>query len=79
MLTTRCAERQNSRWKAFYAKLISTCKVIAESWLSPRIDFKMVSFLLKFGNLDFRLLKIVSYRLIIHVYDGIWKKKVLKT
>ena len=57
-------------------KQISKYKIIAESRLSLRIDSKMVSFLLKFGNRHFPPFKIiVSYQLIIHVYSGIWKKK----
>ena len=69
-LTKRCAD--------YIPKLISIYKIIAESRLNLRIDFKMVSFLSKFGNRHFPLFKIVSYRVIIHVYSGISKKKVLK-
>ena len=75
-LTT--GDRLTEKFTDYFAKLISIYKIIAESRLRLRIDFEMVSFLLKFGNRHFPLFKIVSYRLIIHVYNGIWKKKVLK-
>ena len=50
-------------------------KIIAESRLSLRIDFKMVSFLLKFGNRRFPPFKIACYQVIMHVYGGIWIRK----
>ena len=37
----------------------------------------MASFLFRFGNRHFLLFKLVSQRVIIHVYSGIRKKKML--
>ena len=71
-------DRRNEKFTDYFSKLISIYKIIAESRLSLTIDFKMVSFLLKFGNRHFLLFQIVSYRFIIHVYSGIWEKKVSK-
>ena len=41
-----------------------------------KLDFKMVSFLLKFGERKFSLCKLAFSLVLIHVYS-FWKKKIL--
>ena len=40
-----------------------------------KLDFKMVIFLLKFGNRHFSLCKLASLQVLIHVYSGTFGRK----